>query len=79
MLTMKDIKRPSTKRKRLLSAYDGRRLLGRIEIMPRYKRTPIVKAIDAIGKRLGRFKSQKAAMRAIDAAAAAAARTSAHG
>jgi hypothetical protein len=54
--------------KRILSAYDGRDLLGVLEITPRQKRAPIVKATDAAGKRLGIFKSTKAGIAAIDRA-----------
>jgi hypothetical protein len=53
---------------RNLSVYDGRRLLGHIEITPRTKRAPKVKAKDATGKNIGSFTSRKAALRAIDAA-----------
>jgi len=52
---------------RNLSVYDGRRLLGHIEITPRWKRAPKVKAKDATGKNIGSFKSRKAALLAIDA------------
>ena len=56
-------------RKRILSAYVGQRLLGRLEITPRPMRLPMIRAFDAAGKRLGNFKSEKAALRAIDRAA----------
>ena len=56
-------------RKRILSAYVGRRLIGRVEIRLRSKRAPMIAAVDAAGKRLGRFKTEKAALRAIDRAA----------
>jgi hypothetical protein len=59
---------PQKPRKRNLAAYNGRRFLGTIEITARKRRAAIVRAKDSAGKKLGKFKSQKAALRAIDAA-----------
>ena len=59
------------KGERFLSAYSGRRLLGNIKITRREKQRPRVAAMDANGKPLGRFTSQRAAFAAIDSASEA--------
>jgi hypothetical protein len=55
-----------TQGKRFLSAYDARRLLGHIEIKQRERRRPRIAASDVNGRSLGTFKSQRAALTAID-------------
>lgn len=53
---------------RNLSYYDGRQFLGSMKITVRCSKRMIVKAKDVAGKNLGQFKSEKAAIAAINQA-----------
>jgi hypothetical protein len=51
---------------RRLSVYDGMTRLGGLTISVSARRAAVINATNAKGKRLGRFKTQKAALAAID-------------